>query len=188
MEIAVVCVRPPLFCSGPRRGSGDIVPTQVPSVSMYPPSLNRLPAKLAQFGAPMLFATMVFRRVSGPKLAIPPAPYTYPVLLPENVLLVTVSGLKLAMPPPELMLLLPENVLLVTVSVPPLEMPPPTAPLLPENVLLLTLSVPPPKLLMPPPAFNEPLFPENVLLVTVSIPRLRMPPPPWLALLPENVL
>ena len=48
-----------------------------------------------------------------------------PALLPEKVLLVTVSVPTLAMPPPPMPALLPEKVLLVTVSVPPLEMPPP---------------------------------------------------------------
>jgi hypothetical protein len=50
------------------------------------------------------------------------------------------------MPPPKLALLLPERVLLVTVSVPPsLRMPPPSKAVLPESVLLVTVSV-----LLPP--------------------------------------
>ena len=44
--------------------------------------------------------------------------------LPENVLLVTISGPLLRIPPP-LLAELPENVVLVTVSVPLLSMPPP---------------------------------------------------------------
>ena len=71
--------------------------------------------------------------------------------------------------------LLPEKVLLVTVSVAAVDdAAAAESALLPEKVLLVTVSVPL-SLAMPPP---PPLLPVKVLLVTVSVPSaLQMPPP-----------
>ena len=77
-------------------------------------------------------------------------------------------------PPPAAWAVLPEKVLLVTVSVPTLAIPPPVPrEILPEKVLLATVSVP--LLAIPLPSSDE--LPEKVLLVTVNVPPLRIPPP-----------
>jgi len=58
----MVCVGPPLFCNVPRRGSGDFVGTQVPSVSRFPPASYRNAPKLKQFVPVRLFARMLLLR------------------------------------------------------------------------------------------------------------------------------
>ena len=93
---------------------------------------------------------MLLLRFSGPTL--PPwtmPPPEIPPLLPEMVLLLTVSvPLSLKTPPPSL----PDMVPLLTVSVPPLlKTPPPSKAELVEKVLLLTVSVTPPSLWNPAP-------------------------------------
>ena len=88
-----------------------------------------------------LLATIVFSSVTVyPELRMPPPLLA---LLPEKVLLLTVSPPKLEIPPPAWPALLPEKVLLLTVTVLVLlEMPPPLLlALLPKKVLLLTVSM-----------------------------------------------
>src|SRR3989442_12701193 len=95
-----------------------------------------------------------------------------------RMLLGTVPVLALVlMAPPLRVALLPEKVLLVTVSVPPLlTMAPPSVALLPEKVLLVTVSVPP--LSMAPPAARPPaaVVLEQALMVVRVVAAAPLPP------------
>ena len=154
---ATVCVGPPLSWSPAGSSCGFVLlndpfavlkPQLVPSSRLWPPSVMAAGA-IATGGA--VGDDSVAEH--GRSVAVADAAAAEVALLPEKVLLVTVSVPPvLTMPPPALLALLPEKVLLVTVSVPPsLKMPPPPPPaLLPEKVLLVTVSVPP-LLKMPPP-------------------------------------
>jgi hypothetical protein len=85
--------------------------------------------------------------------------------------------------------LLPEKVLLLTVSVPPLlKMPPPCTAALPAKVQLVMVSAGlAPSLKMPPP--KAALLRAKVLLVMVAVPKVQMPAPtPLRTSLSENVL
>ena len=81
------------------------------------------------------------------------------------------------MPPPQVPAVLPEKVLLLTVSVPSVQMPPPLLlALLPEKVLLFTVSCA--ALVMRCRRRWSALLPEKVLLLTFNVPlSLSMPPP-----------
>src|SRR2546425_3924379 len=97
-----------------------------------------------------------------------------PLQLPPEVLLARMLLPTVTDPMPTLMAppvaaLLPEKVLLVTVTLPALPMAPPSVALLPEKVQLVTVSGKPPKTFeMAPPSPGAPdaLLPEKVLVVT----------------------
>jgi hypothetical protein len=115
----------------------------------------------------------------------PPSPV---LLLPENVLLVTVSVpfSSLTMAPPSPVLLLLENVLSVTVSVPLLAIAPPLVALLPEKVLPVTVSVPPLTIAPPPaPAMPSLMVRPTRSRVTPEITKNnRVAPPPLIVMGP----
>jgi hypothetical protein len=127
---ACVCVRPPLFCSGPSSGlvllrsPGPARPHVLSLLRLSPWDVSRtIPA---QFPPAVLLATIVFLTVSGiaRALKIPP-PVGAP--LPLRVTLVNVALLLFAMPPPLADAVLLLSVLLVAATVPctSLKMPPP---------------------------------------------------------------
>src|SRR5215469_13326748 len=158
------------------------------SSEMLPPPLTIL---LAQFPPGFAPRTVPLTLIVLPKLKMPT------LLLPENVLLATLSVPNSVTIPPPTDALLPEKVLLVMlVVVDAIEsMPPPATAVLPEKVLLDTISPGPeswPELKTPPPGPAGTLLPEKLLSMTESwaVKRWIAPPPPTgpMALLPVNVL
>src|SRR5216684_935836 len=90
---AIVCVGPPLFASGPRRGLATVIPTQVespnwrlcPPPKMLAPENEQLP--------PLLLAMMVLvTAVTGVRPPKATAPPDGAAVLPAMVQLVTVTG------------------------------------------------------------------------------------------------